>query len=73
MKGTGKITTTILLIAIFIIGVVILFVRPESAGAYISLVTIVLVPMLLVMCGIVGQSIVKVIKGNCDTNDVPKP
>jgi len=70
MKGTGKLTTTIMLVVMFILGVVILFISPDRMAAYIQLLQYILWPLLVVMCGVAGKSIAKVIKGEKKISDI---
>jgi hypothetical protein len=69
----GKTTTIIMLIAFFLIGVAIIFFRPDLMGYYMQLVGLVMIPMLVIMGGIAGQSIAKVIKGEAKIDDITKP
>ena len=68
----GKTITIILLLAIFLIGLVVIFFFPDRFGSFVILVQLVLVPMLFIMGGIAGQSIAKVIKGEAKIEDVAK-
>jgi hypothetical protein len=68
----GKTITIIMLLVIFVLGTAIIFFRPDVFASYVQLVTLVLIPMLVIMGGIAGQSIAKVIKGEAKIEDVQK-
>jgi LytS/YehU family sensor histidine kinase len=70
MKDKGKNATIILLLSIFIIGLLLIIFWPDRFESFISLVQLVLVPMLTIMFGIIGQSIAKVIKGEKKIEEV---
>ena len=70
IKETGKFVTTVLLVAIFLLGVIIIFTKPDAMTVYLSLVGVTLVPMLVIMGGVAGTSIAKIIKGECKIEDV---
>jgi hypothetical protein len=66
----GKTVTIILLLAIFVIGIAVIIFRPDVFASYLQLVGYVLAPMLVIMGGIAGQSIAKVIKGEAKIAEV---
>jgi hypothetical protein len=66
----GKTVTIILLLAIFVIGIAVIIFRPDVFASYLQLVGYVLAPMLVIMGGIAGQSIAKVIKGEAKIEEV---
>jgi hypothetical protein len=66
----GKTVTIILLVSIFVIGMALIVFAPDRFDLFLSLVGVVLVPMLVIMGGIAGQSIAKVIKGEAKIEDV---
>lgn len=68
----GKTVTIILLFAIFLIGLAIIIFDPDRFSPFVTLVQLMLAPMLVIMGGIAGQSIAKVIKGEAKIEDAAK-
>lgn len=70
MKNIGKPFTIIFLIVTFLLGLGILVFDYARFEAYIKLVEKIGVPVLVIMGGIAGQSIAKVIKGESKISEV---
>jgi hypothetical protein len=68
----GKTVTIILLLSIFMIGLAIIIFDPDRFNPFVTLVQLMLAPMLVIMGGIAGQSIAKVIKGEAKIEDAAK-
>lgn len=54
------------------IGLALIIFWPDRFGSFVTLVQLMLAPMLVIMGGIAGQSIAKVIKGEAKIEDVVK-
>lgn len=72
MRQVGKVSSIIILIVVFIVGVAIMFFFNDRMDDYLKLCGFVVWPLMLLMGGVATTGVVKALKGESTIDEITK-